>query len=91
MFRKVFNVWTKSHLKNFVFRGKCLTLDLDLNFECLNLDFQNWPKILCLGVSKPEKRLAAQSTACGLRNRQGKQAFVKENEKKKKKIYVKEV
>ena len=69
-----------------MFRGKCLTLDLDLNFECLNLDFQNWPKVLCLGVSKPEKRLAAQSTACGLRNRQGKQAFVKENEKKKRRF-----
>ena len=71
-----------------MFRGKCLTLDLDLNFECLNLDFQNWPKVLCLGVSKPEKRLAAQSTACGLRNRQCKQAFVKENEKKKKKRFM---
>ena len=39
------------------------------------------PKALCLGASEPTKRLAAQSTAYVLRNRQGKQAFVKENEK----------
>ena len=36
-----------------------------------------------LGVSEPTKRLAAQSKAYALRNRQGKQAFDKENEKKK--------
>ena len=28
-----------------------------------NLKFQNWSKSLCLGVSEPTKRLAAQSTA----------------------------
>ena len=50
-----------------------------------NLDFQNWSKALCLGVSDPTNRLAAQSTAYPLRDRQGKQAFVKENEKKKSK------
>ena len=38
-------------------------------------------KALCLGVFEPTKRLAAQSTAYVLRNRQGKQAFLKENEK----------
>ena len=49
-------------------------------------------------VSEPTKRLAAQSTEYALCNRQGKQAFVKENEnektkqkkkKKKKSKYVK--
>ena len=35
-----------------------------------------------LCVSGPTKRLAAQRTVYVLRNRQGKQAFVKENEKK---------
>ena len=47
-----------------------------------NLIFQNWSKALQLGVSEPTKRLAAQSTAYALRNRQIKQAIVKENEKK---------
>ena len=51
----------------------------------MNLNFQNWSKALCLGVSEPTKWLAAQSTAYTLRNRQDKQAFAKENEKKKKK------
>ena len=45
-------------------------------------------KALCLSISKPTKRLAAQSTARALRNRQRKQASVKENEKN---IYVKEI
>ena len=39
---------------------------------------------MCLGVSEPTKRLAAQSTAYGLRNWQIKLTFVKENTKKKK-------
>ena len=52
-----------------------------------NSNFQNWSKALGLGVSKPTNRLAAQSTAYALRNRQGKQAFLK---KKKKKICEKE-
>ena len=52
-----------------------------------NSNFQNWSKALGLGVSKPTNRLAAQSTAYALRNRQGKQAFLK----KKKKICVKEI
>ena len=60
---------------NCVFLGKCLTW---------NLNFQNRSKALCLGASEPAKRLAAQSTAYILHNQQGKQAFVKENDKKKK-------
>ena len=43
---------------------------------------------MCLGVSKPTKRLTAQSTAYVLRNQQGKQASVKENEKEKKEKYL---
>ena len=43
--------------------------------------FLNWSKSLCLVLSKPTKRLAAQSTAYFLRNRQDKQGFVKENKK----------
>ena len=45
-----------------------------------NLNFQNQSKALCLGVSKPTKRFAAQITGYAFLNRQGKQAFVKENE-----------
>ena len=52
----------------------------------INLNFQNWSKALCLGVSEPTKRLAAQSTAYTLRNRQDKQTFVKENKKKSKSV-----
>ena len=37
---------------------------------------------MCLDVSDPTKRLAAQSTVTALPNRQGNQAFVKENENK---------
>ena len=59
-----------------MFLGKCL--------KC-NLNFQNWSNALCLSVSEPTKQLAAQRTAYALGNRQGKQAFVKKNEKKKKK------
>ena len=51
----------------------------------MEIKFSNWSKALCLGVFKPTKRMTAQSTAYALRNRQGKQAFVKENEKKRKK------
>ena len=61
-----------------MFLGKC---------SKWNLNFQNWSKALCLGVSEPVL-LAAQSTAYALRNRQGKQAFIKENEKY---ICVKEI
>ena len=49
----------------------------------INLNFQNWSKALCLGVSEPTKRLAAQSTAYTLCNRQDNQTFVKESKKKK--------
>ena len=38
----------------------------------------------CLSASKPTKPLVAQSTLYALRNRQSKQAFVKEIEK----IYI---
>ena len=55
-----------------MFLGKC---------SKSNLNIENWSKALGLDVSEPTKRLAAQSTAYALRNRQGKQAFVKENEK----------
>ena len=50
-----------------------------------NLNFKNWSKALCLGVSEPTKRLAAQSTAYVLCNQKGKQEFVKGNEIKKSK------
>ena len=40
---------------------------------------------MCSGVSEPIKQLVAQSTTYPLRNRQGKQAFVKENKKKNEK------
>ena len=56
-----------------MFLGKCSKWDLN---------FQNWSKSLCLGVSEPTKRLAAQSKAYTLCNWKGKQAFVKENDKK---------
>ena len=36
-------------------------------------------------VPEPRKRLVVQSTVFALRNRQGKQVFVKENENEKKK------
>ena len=62
-----------SKLRNRVFLGKC---------SKWNLNFQNLQKALCLGVFEPTKQLAAQSTAYALRKRQGKQVFVKENEKK---------
>ena len=45
-------------------------------------------KALCLGISEQTKRLAAHSIAYPLSNRQGKQEFVKENEKS---ICVKEI
>ena len=68
-----------SKLRGRVFLGK---------FWKWSLKFQNWSKALCLGVSEPTKQLTAQSTAHGLRNRQGKQTFAKENEKN---ICVKEI
>ena len=45
----------------------------------MKFKFPKSSKSLCLGVSEPTKRLAAQSTAYALN---GKQAFVKENVKK---------
>ena len=63
-----------------MFLGKC---------SKWNLDFENWPKSLCLGVSKPTKELDAKNTAYALFNWQGKQAFAKGNEKKKKSKSVK--
>ena len=42
-----------------VFLGKC---------SKWNLDFKNWLKALCLGVSEPTKRLAVQSTAYATAN-----------------------
>ena len=45
------------------------------------LKFKFSKSINCLGVSEPIKWLAAQRTAYTLRNRQSKQAFVKENAK----------
>ena len=56
-----------------MFHGKC---------SKWNLNFQNWSKSLSLSVSEPTKRLADPSTAYALRNRQGRYAFLKENEKK---------
>ena len=47
------------------------------------LIFQNWSKVLCLGVSEPRKRLAAQSTTYALRNRSGKRHLSKKMKKKK--------
>ena len=38
-------------------------------------------KVLCLGISEPTKRSAAQSASYTLRNRQGKQTHVKQSEK----------
>ena len=56
-----------------MFLGKCTKL---------NLNYRNWSKALCLGVSEPTKRLAAQNTGYTLRNIQSKQPFIKENEEK---------
>ena len=39
---------------------------------------------MCLGVSEPAERLAAQNTAYALRNWQGKQAIVKKRKKNEK-------
>ena len=39
-------------------------------------------KVLSLGVFEPTKQFAAESAAYVFCNRQGKQAFLKENEKK---------
>ena len=51
--------------------------------ECFkwNLNFPDWSKELCLNVSEPTGRLAAQGKAYPLRNQEGKKAFVKEIEK----------
>ena len=42
----------------------------------------DFKSIMSLGVSDPTKQLAVPSTATVLPNRQGNQAFVKENENK---------
>ena len=47
----------------------------------IEFKFSNWSKELCLNVSEPTGRLAAQGKAYALRNQQGKQAFAKEIEK----------
>ena len=54
---------------------------LEIVFE-MKFKFPKLSKSLCIGVSEPTKRLAAQSTAYALRNQHSKQAFVKENVKK---------
>ena len=59
-------------LRNCVFLGKS---------SKWNLNFQNWLKALWLGVFEPTKRLATQSAAYALHNRQGKYTLVKKNEK----------
>ena len=62
-----------SKLRNCVFLGKS---------SKWNLNFQNWLKALWLGVFEPTKRLATQSAAYALRNRQGKYTLVKKKMKK---------
>ena len=57
-------------------------------FSKWKLNFQNWSKGFCLGVSEPTKRLAAHSTAYALRNRQVQHKFVK---KMKENICLKEI
>ena len=52
----------------------------EMEFKFPKFSSIRW-KALCLGVYKPIKRLAAQSTAHVLRNRQDKQALLKENKK----------
>ena len=103
-FRKVSNVWIKSHFNNFElgwrtfpWSPKCwwfLNRYKDLlgpsklksracleKYSKLNLTFQNWSKALWSGIFEQTKRLAVQSVAYALLNRQGKQVFVRENEK----------
>ena len=65
-----------SKLRNCVFLGKC---------SKWNLNFQNWSKSLCLGVSEPTKQFAAQSTTYVMRNRQSKEPFAKKKKKRKEK------
>ena len=55
-----------------MFLGKC---------SKWNLNFQVWLKSFQT-ISEPTKRLACENLAYALRNRQVKQGFVKENEKK---------
>ena len=62
-----------SKLRNRVFLRKC---------SKWNSNFQNWSKVLCLDVFEPTKWLAVQNTIYVLRNRQGKKAFLKGDEKK---------
>ena len=57
----------------------------------MEFEFSKLIKIIVLSAFKPTKRLAAQSTAYTLHNWQGKQAFVKENEKKERKKWKKEI
>ena len=63
-----------SKLRNCLFLGKC---------SKWNLNFQNWSKSLCLGVSEPTKQFAAQSTTYVVRNRHSKEPFVKKKKEKK--------
>ena len=55
-----------------MFLGKC---------SKWNLNFQDWLKSFRT-ISEPTKRLVDENLAYALRNRQVKQGFVKENEKK---------
>ena len=63
------------------------TKKLSVSWKMLEIEFKFSKfssirsKALCLGISEQTKWLAAQSLAYPLRNRQGKQTFVKENEK----------
>ena len=50
-----------------------------------NLNFQNWSKSLCLGVSEPTKRLALRVQQMPCVTDEVKQAFDKENENNEKK------
>ena len=59
-----------------MFLGKC---------SKWNLNFQVWLKSFRT-ISEPTKRLAGENLAYALRNRQVKQGFVKENEKKMNKL-----
>ena len=64
-----------SKLRNCVFLGKC---------SKWSLNFQDWSKSSCLGVSEPTKQFAAQSTTYVVCNRQSKEPFVKKKKKKRK-------
>ena len=78
-FRKVFNVWSKSHFSNFgvgwrtfPWSQKCLSVVHKIFKICEKHCVQVFP-------SEPTKLLAAQSTAYALRNRKWKKKFCKRN------------